>query len=285
MEERKAKLKRKNKKIVYVALVLIIVYVLYTVYLLVKQPTTLFTVEQGKIYVEETNTGYVIRDEIVVKGENYKNGMEQIKAEGEKVSKGESIFRYYSQNEDELKQKIADLDEKIQTAMNESEEIENSSILSADVKSYENRIDEATKELNKLTDMSKITEYKKQITESISKKAKIIGESSSQGSYLKQLVQERSELEEELNSGAEYIKAERSGIVSYKVDGLEETLTPSNIESLSKEYLENLGLKTGKIIATNTECGKIIDNFSCYIATISNADEAKSAETRRYSKN
>ena len=69
-----------------------------------------------------------------------------------------------------------------------------------------------------------------------------------------------------------------SGIVSYKVDGLEEILTPDNFSSLSREYLENLDLKTGKIVATSEESGKIIDNFCCYIATISSSQEAKSAQ-------
>ena len=81
-----------------------------------------------------------------------------------------------------------------------------------------------------------------------------------------------------MNSGAEYVKAPVSGIVSYKVDGLEEVLTPDNFSSLSKEYLESLDLKTGKVVATNEESGKVIDNFSCYIVTVSSSEEAKSAE-------
>lgn len=272
------KVKKKNKVIIYIALVLIILYVVYTVFLLTFQSTKLFTVEQGKLYLEETLNGYIIRDETVIKGENYKNGMEQIKTEGEKTAKNESVFRYYSQNESNLKQKILELDEKIQTVMKETENILNSGLLATEVKTIENQIDEKVKELNKITDMSKIVEYKKEINELVSKKAKIAGDSSKQGSYLKQLIEERAKYESELNSGAEYIKATKSGIVSYRVDGLEETLTPNNIESLSKEYLENLNLKTGKIIATNNECGKIIDNFTCYIATISNSKQAKEAK-------
>ena len=71
-----------------------------------------------------------------------------------------------------------------------------------------------------------------------------------------------------------------SGIVSYKVDGLESTLKPTTecFSSLSKQYLESLNLQTGKIVATNDECGKIIDNMSCYIATISNSEKAKEAK-------
>ena len=69
---------------------------------------------------------------------------------------------------------------------------------------------------------------------------------SPQGSYLNQLIEERKNYESELNSGAEYVKAPMSGIVSYKVDGLEDVLTPENFSALSKEYLESLNLQTGK---------------------------------------
>ena len=104
----------------------------------------------------------------------------------------------------------------------------------------ENQLDEKIELLNKITDISKISEYKKQINDIITKKAKLSGETSASGSYLKQLYNQRAELENQLNSGAEYIKAPVSGIVSYKVDGLEETLTPNNFSTLSKEFLENL---------------------------------------------
>ena len=95
---------------------------------------------------------------------------------------------------------------------------------------------------------------------------------------IKQLNNQRVKLEKELNEGTETIKAPKSGILSYKVDGLEETLTPENFSSLNKQYLENLNLKTGKLIATSDECGKIIDNFQVYIATISSSKQSKEAK-------
>ena len=158
--------------------------------------------------------------------------------------------------------------------MQESENI--SSFL--DVKNIENQIDEKVSELNKLTDNSKINEFKKEINELVYKKAKMVGENSKQGSFLKDLINQRANLEASLNSGAEYVKAPMSGIVSYRVDGLEETLTPNNLDTLTGEYLNNLNLKTGKIVATNDEAGKIIDNFTCYIATISKSEQAKQAK-------
>lgn len=278
-EDKKSKEKINSKKIIiYVAFILILIYLIYAVYLLVKEPTDKVTVENGTLYLEETDIGYVIRDEQVVKGNNYKNGMEQIKNEGEKTAKGESIYRYYSKNEEELKQQIAELDEKIQEASEGQTGALLSDVKLADVKLLENQLDEKIEALNKITDISKITEYKKQINDIITKKAKLSGETSAAGTYLKQLYTQRTSLEEQLNSGAEYIKAPVSGIVSYKVDGLEETLTPNNFSTLSKEFLESLKLKTGQLIATNDECGKIIDSSKCYIATISDSEEARNAE-------
>ena len=264
-----------NKKKIglYIAVLLVVLYLVYTIYLLVKQPTNIFTIEEGKLYQEETAIGYVIRKEKVVKGEKYKNGMEQIKAEGEKAATNENIFRYYSTNEETLKQKISELDIKIQEVMKSD-----TSLLPSDIKSLENQIDEKIENISKVTDVTKLTEYKKEIDKLVTKKAKIAGESSPKGSYLRQLIEERKNYESQLNSGAEYVKAPMSGIVSYRVDGLEENLTPDNFGALSKEYLESLDLKTGKIVATNEECGKVIDNFACYIATVISSEEAKNAE-------
>ncbi len=270
---KKTTVNQKKKIILNVIIVAVLIYVIYAIYLLIKEPTNIFTIEEGTLYQEETDIGYVIRKETVVRGNNYKNGMEQIKAEGERTAKDENIFRYYSTNEENLKQKIADLDEQIQTAMTED-----TSIFSADMKSLEDQIDEKLKEINKITDVTTLTEYKKEIDNLITRKAKIAGDLSPKGSYLNQLIEERKQYESQLNSGAEYVKAPMSGIVSYKVDGLEETLTPDNFGSINKEFLENLNLKTGEIVATSEEAGKVIDNFACYIATISSSEEAKQAE-------
>ena len=200
--------------------------------------------------------------------------MEQIKLEGEKAGKNEAIFRYYSNNEENLKKNIQELDTKIQEVMGQDKGYVNSD---TDIKLLENQIDEKMQYINQIKDVNKLEEYKKEIDDLVSKKAKIAGENSPQGSYLKQLIEQRKTYESQLNSGAEYVNAPKSGIVSYKVDGLEETLTPDCFSELSKEYLENLNLQTGKVVATSEECGKIIDNFVCYIATISNSENAKQA--------
>ena len=67
-------------------------------------------------------------------------------------------------------------------------------------------------------------------------------------------------------------------MVSYKVDGLEETLTPDCFENLTEEYLNSLKIKTGEMIPSSNESGKIINNYNCYIATVLKSEGAKNAE-------
>lgn len=265
---------KKNKKtIIIIALLIVIIYAIIMVIRLLKNPTSTFLVEKGQIYQEETATGYIIRDEQVIKGENYKNGMAQIKTEGERVAKGEAIFRYYSNGEETLVKKIEALDSKIDEAMKN-----NNDVLPGDTKVLENQITQKIENVHNESDLQKIKEIKKEMTTDITKKAKIAGDYSPAGSYLKKLIDERSGYERSLNSGAEYIVAPESGVVSYRVDGFEEILTTKNFSNISKDFLESLNLKTGQIVATSDESGKVINNYECYIATCLNSEYANSAE-------
>lgn len=273
---------KKNKKedktkyiIVIMIIIILLIYAIISTINFIIKPTDTFFVENGKISFEETVQGYIIRDETVIKGQNYKNGIAQIKSEGEKVAKGEAIYRYYTKGEEELIQKISNLDVKIREIM----EKENN-IYPSDIKTLESQIHKKIYEASDINDMQKIKEYKKELNSIITKKAKIVGEYSPSGSYLKQLIEERSKYENELNEGSEHITTTRSGVVSYRVDGLEETLNPSNLASLSKEMLEKLKLKTGEMVPTSEESGKVIDNFYCYIACVLKDENMNAAEVK-----
>jgi putative membrane fusion protein len=265
-----------NKTFFVVSLIIavIIAFCLYKVVIFIQNPADTFSVEQGKIYEEERAVGYIIREETVVKGSNYKNGMEQIKSEGEKAAKGEAIFRYYSSGEDNLVKKIGDLDIKIEEAIKKQE----NPIYSSDIKALDRKIEEDLVILQKANNMQTIQEIKKEIDSNITKKAKIAGEKSPAGSYLKKLIDERKEYENQLNKGVEQLKAPISGVVSYKIDGYEEILTPNNLNNLKIQTLEELNIKTGQVVADSKEGAKIINNFECYIACCLNEEQAKEAE-------
>ena len=268
--------KKINKKKIFMNLLFIIafIYIIYAIYLTIKKPTDTVTVESGTLTDDESSTGYIIREETIVKGNNYKNGIYQIVLEGKKAAKNATIFRYYSKNENNIQKKIDEINAKIQTAI----EKENT-FSSADINNLETQIDDIIQNLKFVTDVQDLEEYKKQISNIILKKATIAGENSKSGSYIKKLINKRKEYEEKLIDGSEFVTAPKSGVVSYRVDGLEEVLSPDSFDSITEEKLNELDVKTGKIVATSTEEAKVINNFNCYIATILNSETAKNVET------
>lgn len=273
------KSRRNNNKAIRTIISLVVLVVVFGYFIasfirLLQNPASTVVIKQGQISQEEIASGYIIRDETVVKGENYKNGMEQIVDEGSKVAKDESIYRYYSNGEKDLKQKILMIDLKIQKA------IENNTdqLFSTDTKLLDTQISQELKKVNLLNNIQKIKEEKNNLNAFITRKAKISGDLSPKGSYLKKLVDERNEYESRLNKETEYVKSSRSGIVSYRVDGLEETLNTNDITKYNKEFLEGLNLKTGQVIPISTEQGKIVNNFICYIAFTSSSKQAKEAK-------
>lgn len=255
---------------VVLILALVFIYAVYLVAKLVQNPTNTFMVTNGKISQEESDIGYIIREETVVKGQNYKNGMVKIKNEGEKVAKGDSVFRYYSSGEEELKNKIAELDVEIQSLMQNEK-----SSFPSDVKLLESQIEKELDSIYGLNNAQKIQEYKKNINSYITKKAKI---SSPSDSRLKELLRQREEYENRLTSDSENVNAPESGIVSYRVDGLESVLTTEDFTKFNKSFLQDLKLKTGQTVASNEEVGKIINNYQCYIVFNSNTNEAKNSK-------
>ena len=255
---------------VVLILALVFIYAVYLVAKLVQNPTNTFMVTNGKISQEESDIGYIIREETVIKGQNYKNGMVKIKNEGEKVAKGDSVFRYYSSGEEELKNKIAELDVEIQSLMQNEK-----SSFPSDVKLLESQIEKELDSIYGVNNAQKIQEYKKNINSYITKKAKI---SSPSNSRLKELLSQREEYENRLTSDSENVNAPESGIVSYRVDGLESVLTTENFTKFNKSFLQDLKLKTGQTVASNEEVGKIINNYQCYIVFNSNTNEAKSSK-------
>ena len=271
--EEKIKKKEKKRMIIYILLALMIVYIIITVSLIIKIPKDTVIVDRGSLAYEENFTGYIVRDETVVKGKKYKNGIYQMVFEGEKAAKNQAIFRYYGENEKKIEEEIEKINTKIQKAMEKQ-----TNFFSSDIKNIEEQIEQKTKEINQINDVQKIAEIKKEINDLLTKKAIIAGELSPKGSYIKKLVAKKEKYEKKITNNSEVVKAPRSGVVSYRVDGIEDVLTPKNFESITNKQLEELDLKTGKIVSTNNECAKIIDNFGCYIVSTLNSSAAKNAQ-------
>ena len=150
-------------------------------------------------------------------------------------------------------------------------------LFSTDTKLLETQLEEKLEDVYENTEIQEIEQYKKEINNSLTKKAKISG-NMADSAFIKQLIEQRSELEKQLNSNSKYVYSNKSGIISYKVDNLEDTLVTGDFGYINKDFLDSLKLKSGQMIASNSQKAKIINNFKCYIACISKTDEAKKSE-------
>lgn len=258
-------------------MVIIFISIIISIYLLVmfirivKKPTNVFVVEKGKIYQEEFTNGYIIRSEKIINTKSDKD-IVPIKSECDKVAKGEAIYRYCVDNEQDINNKIKDLDIQIQELLALDE-----SMPSSDVKVISNQIDNIITTIYEENDLNNINQKKNDIDSLLTKKMKIKAESSN-SKDLKALVNKRNEYENLLINSSQYINAEESGVISYRVDGLEEKFKVDDFSYLSEDYLNNVNVETSQIIAMDTNNGKIVNNFVCYVAAVLDSKEALESE-------
>lgn len=236
---------------------------------IIKKPTATFVVEDGKIYKDEYTSGIIIREENLIDIPNSEDGIVAIKTEGDKVGKGESIYRYCIENEEDINAQISEVDKEIHNNINADDEF-----FSADIKTVNSQIDTKLDNLYECDDLQKINQGKSEIDSYLTKKIKIRAKDSDD-STLKGLLAKREALENQLKEKSSYVKAEKSGVVSYRVDGLENSI---NIDELNEDKLNNINAETGKIIASSKDSGKIVNNFKCNIACLLDSEEAKNCE-------
>lgn len=186
-----------------------------------KNLSQICVVENGSLRFEEIAEGYILREETILQGENFKNGMAQIISEGQRVAKNDAAFRYYSKGEEEILNQMKNLDDEINVA------IENSGLMiffSTDITNLETQIQKVVDSMYCMNDLEKMQEKKAELDTYVSKRTKITGNLSPANSHVKSLIEKRNELEQQLNNESEVITAPSSGLISYRVDGLEEIL-------------------------------------------------------------
>ncbi|MBR3887874.1 MAG: hypothetical protein IKJ32_02115 [Clostridia bacterium] len=261
----KQKKKRLNQNIVLVALSIAIIGLVFFVVSLVRlfqKPASTVMIKNGELINYEEFVGYIIRDEDVVDTSSYDGIVKTAVSDAERVSKGAPIMNYVSKAEEQLMKKISDLDTKIEQAI-ESQQ----TIFTNDVKTLDSEIETyiySNLRNSNLLDSTK--EYKKVINEKVEKKAKIVGELSPAGSELKSLIEERTKYETELNDAEKAVYATKAGLVSYRVDGYENILTPASFSELTIDYLKSLKTTKDQVVSANSNKVKLVNNFCCYIA-------------------
>lgn len=277
MKENKIKqdkqLKEIKRSVLLALLICLIIYIIYSIISLISSQTETFLLSKGEISKEEVTSGYILRDEKIIENDNTTDEIEKVKGEGEKVSQGEVVYKYYTIQKDEIKKQLQELEQEIQKALEGQTQL-----FTSDIKALEEQIQNKLNVIKGKNDIKDIQEYKSDINTYITKKAKITGEGSPANSYIKDLIYKKYQLDAKISESATSITAPQPGIVSYRIDELEDTLSMSNVDNLTVELLDKLNLKTGQIIGSSDNTAKVVNNFNCYIAVVSTTEEAKKAE-------
>ncbi len=269
---KKAIQRKQNIVLVILSIIIILaIFFLVKIIQLMQKPTTTTIVRNGELIKYEEVVGYIIRDEEIVDTSKYSGIVNTTISDGYRVAKNGTILTYVSSTEENLVKKIAELDTKIQEAMDNQP-----SVAPRDVKTLETEIkNQLYDAIKNKKDVYSVFEHKTNMNENIQKKAKIVGELSPAGSKLKSLIDERLEYESQLNQAKQVLKSPKAGLVSYRVDGYESILTPNSLSSLSLKELDKIKMNVGQVIPIDTSKVKVIDNFFCYIAIPLQSDEGK----------
>jgi hypothetical protein len=247
--------------IVVVAIFLYLIYYIFTSYFVKQDKTYIATYDQ--MYLENEYEGLIIRNE--------KNFYSDIPGEitykindGEVVKKGQVIA--------EIKESKNDTTEDIavENASNEIKDISNIILnIECEIESIKLQIVKAAND----NEVYQISELEEKLKLKLDLKDKL------KNNKIKNYnMQEISQRDSGINS-ENYFYSNYSGIVSKKFDGLEKTLTMSNLYSIDYKniYDEDINYvtKNSGLINKNDNVYRIVDNYSYYVAYIIPFDDIK----------
>ncbi len=222
-----------------------------------KKKTT-YTVVEGTIEIADQTNLYLLKDERIIEYDDTLP-ITSIVEQGKRASKNEAIATYQSSSYDDYLNQIEDIDKQIQTLVKDLP-----ATYSADLTNIESKILEYAVEIQKATSYSKMQEYKSKMDELTYRKITILSNSSPDSSAIRDLINKREELVALSKSSPNTISTPVSGMVTYKIDGLEDSFkyksvqdyNVSNFDELIKKYDESLSSEFGI---------KIINNFGAYL--------------------
>lgn len=217
-----------------------------------------YTVRNGYVDKVSDTFMYVLKRETLLDVDTSKSSISVIE-QGKRVAKNDVVAIYKTDKYDEYLQKMQDMDNQIETLVKDLP-----TVYSNDVETINEQINSLIVESRNLTSYVKMQEYKNKIDDLSYKKMILLGNLSPNGSKLRELIEERTKLEEESKKSSDNIISTASGVVSYKVDSLENSYNYDNILNLSVEEYGNIINRYNTEVKNNYGI-KIVDNFQSYL--------------------
>ncbi|NLK87185.1 MAG: hypothetical protein GX279_06820 [Clostridiaceae bacterium] len=201
--------------------------------------------------------------------------------EGEKAAAFSRIAMVTGSESDDLLREVEDINDRIVKAR--MEQVEKSEFFSADLAKLDVEIGVRVQELILACNEKSFNEMGRQraeIRKIVEKKAEIVAGSSTD-EYINSLQQQKKQIQGRINKNTRQIITNKSGIVSYRIDGYENELTPGKIKELSQQRLEMIiegsSDRTGETgrVQTGEPFVKIIKGTDIYLAAVIPSDRAE----------
>lgn len=235
--------------------------------------------ESGTLEKTISGKAKIIRDETVVYAQS-EGDVEYYFHEGDKTKNGVAVCKVYEKTSSkELEEEIAELDEAIVKMQNKTQNESLKNELSEVDEYIYGLIDEYL--VYKNTDYSfDVYDLKSELESKFAIKRNIYLQYASSSSSNQSYLNEREHLKETLDYNAVYLYAPKGGIVSYYIDGYEDSYTPEKIPELKGKYLQS---GSSKLISGNKKTNvkkdealfKIVDNTNWYITATLDQEETK----------
>ena len=261
MKEKMSRTKAfKIKQNIFFGLIFVSIVGGIVLYKFTLKPQITYTVVNGYVEKVDDTTAALIKQESVLELRKDSSAIPVVE-QGKRAAKDEVLAVYKSEDYEEYLNKINDMDESIASLVKDLP-----TTYSLDITNIQNEISSVTKNAYGENSYLKMQEYKSMLDELSYRKVNTLSELSPAGSKIRELIEERKELENQNKMSGDNIKASVSGVVTYKIDGLENIVDFSKVEKLSSDKIDEIfgEYKENNI---NNFGIKIINNYSAYLIT------------------
>jgi hypothetical protein len=263
-----------KQNLLYLLLAGIIVAATFFIFYFIKmfrKPTDYIIVRNDRITKYENVTAYVIRDEKVINTDSYAGERKVVAQDATKIAKGGVIASFIEEENENVKRDISIIDEQIQELIEED-----TTDYSQELKSVDKELGQMVYDIYKSeNEYVSLVTLKETIDETLFNKIKNIGKVVPDNSELKKLINERIGYENSKYSSKNDLKSDESGMISYRVDGYESVLTPDSFSQITINDLKRIPFVVDQQIPIDPNKIKIVNNFSVYLAILTNSEESK----------
>lgn len=267
-ERTRKKMKRKRYRAFFICFVL--------VYFLFRSIPSLYAtnvkttlIEEGFMEESIDLKGVIIRNEKVYRSDG-EGKINILKEEGDRIKVGTKVAEVKLTTDDStIVSELNEINEKIDSIEKINNDTKNNSDGEKNNQSTETLIGKIQENILS-KNYAEVSYLKQELNSTIGKHSDVSGEGTLANQSLENLIKEKEKLTEKLEGNTINYFSQEAGIVSFKIDGLEDILIGENIENYSykdiEKAVENIRkVENDNVVSVGEPLFKIMDNYTWYL--------------------